>query len=50
MLFDLYERSEDWPRLEQFLRLLRERVDSLPEEVVLAMSQLLQRVNRQRAK
>ncbi|WP_373741176.1 tetratricopeptide repeat protein [Neisseria sp.] len=46
MLFDLYERSEDWPRLEQFLRLLRERVSSLPEEVVLAMSRLLQRVNQ----
>lgn len=46
MLFDLYERAEDWPRLEQFLRLLRERVVSLPEEVVLAMSRLLQRVNQ----
>lgn len=47
MLFDLYERSEDWGRLEQFLRVLRQRVDSLPEEVVLVMSQLLQQVNRQ---
>lgn len=46
MLFDLYERVEDWSRLEQFLRLLRERVISLPEEVVLAMSRLLQRVNQ----
>lgn len=46
MLLDLYERAEDWPRLEQFLRLLRERVVSLPEEVVLAMSRLLQRVNQ----
>lgn len=46
MLFDLYERAEDWSRLEQFLRLLRERVASLPEEVVLAMSQLLRRVNQ----
>lgn len=46
MLFDLYERAEDWARLEQFLRLLRERVVSLPEEVVLAMSRLLQRVNQ----
>lgn len=46
MLFDLYERAEDWGRLEQFLRLLRERVVSLPEEVVLAMSRLLQRVNQ----
>ena len=24
-LFDLYERSEDWSRVEQFLKLLRER-------------------------
>lgn len=46
MLFDLYERVEDWSRLEQFLRLLRERVVSLPEEVVLAMSRLLRRVNQ----
>lgn len=46
MLFDLYERAEDWARLEQFLRLLRERVVSLPEEVILAMSRLLQRVNQ----
>ena len=29
-----------------FLRLLRERVVSLPEEVILAMSRLLQRVNQ----
>lgn len=46
MLFDLYERAEDWLRLEQFLRLLRERVENLPEEVVLAMSRLLRRVNQ----
>ncbi|MDO4878850.1 MAG: 23S rRNA methyltransferase [Neisseria sp.] len=46
MLFDLYERSEDWGKLEQFLKVLREREANLPEEVVLAMSQLLQRVNR----
>lgn len=46
MLFDLYERAEDWVRLEQFLYLLRERIVSLPEEVVLAMSRLLQRVNQ----
>ncbi len=45
-LFDLYERSEDWVRLEQFLKLLRDRVNSLPEEVVLAMSQLVQRVQQ----
>lgn len=46
MLFDLYERAEDWSRLEQFLRLLREHVASLPEEVVLAMSRLLRRMNQ----
>ena len=46
MLFDLYERSEDWVRLEQFLRLLREREANLPEEVVLAISQLQQRIHR----
>lgn len=46
VLFDLYERSEDWERFEKFLRTLREQVSNLPEEVVLAMSQLLQRVNR----
>ncbi|MCP1773144.1 tetratricopeptide (TPR) repeat protein [Neisseria perflava] len=46
MLFDLCERAEDWSRLEQFLRILRERVVSLPEEVVLAMSGLLQHVNQ----
>ena len=46
MLFDLYERSEDWVRLERFLRLLREREANLPEEVVLAISQLQQRIHR----
>lgn len=44
-LFDLYERSEAWDRLEQFVKVLRERSPNLPEEVVLAMSRLLQRVN-----
>ena len=46
MLFDLYERSEDWAKLEQFLRLLREKEANLPEEVVLAISQLQQRIHR----
>lgn len=44
-LFDLYERSEGWDRLEQFVKLLRDRASTLPEEAVLAMSRLLQRVN-----
>ena len=46
MLFDLYERSEDWIGLGQFLRSLREREANLPEEVVLAISQLQQRIQR----
>ncbi|EIC12994.1 hypothetical protein QG041_08145 [Kingella kingae] len=44
-LFDLYERAEEWTRLENLLQELRSQVQSLPEEVVLAMSQLLQRFN-----
>ena len=42
-LFDLYERAEEWTRLENLLQELRPKVQTLPEEVVLAMSQLLQR-------
>ena len=45
-LIDIYERTEDWDRLGQFLRVLRERADRLPEEVVMLMSRLLQRMNR----
>lgn len=44
-LFDLYERAEEWGRLEHLLQELRMQVKTLPEEVVLAMSQLLQRFN-----
>ncbi|MCP2040606.1 tetratricopeptide (TPR) repeat protein [Neisseria sp. HSC-16F19] len=44
-LFDLYERLEDWPRLENILHKIRDAVKTPPEEVVLAMSQLLQRIN-----
>ncbi len=44
-LFDLYERAEEWERLEELLHRLRSQVQNLPEEVVLAMSQLLQRFN-----
>lgn len=43
---DIYERTEDWDRLGQFLRVLRERADRLPEEVVMLMSRLLQRMNQ----
>ena len=45
-LIDIYERTEDWDRLGQFLRVLRERADRLPEEVVMLMSRLLQRMNQ----
>ena len=45
VLFDLYERAEEWGRLEDMLVDLRSQVQTLPEEVVLAMSQLLQRFN-----
>ncbi len=44
-LFDLYERAEEWERLEKLLQELRSQIQTLPEEVVLAMSQLLQRFN-----
>lgn len=44
MLFDLYERAEEWDALEALLQKLRPQVQSLPEEVVLAMSQILQRL------
>lgn len=44
-LFDLYERAEEWERLQNTVQELRSHVQTLPEEVVLAMSQLLQRFN-----
>lgn len=44
-LFDLYERAEEWDRLQDTVQELRSHVQTLPEEVVLAMSQLLQRFN-----
>ena len=45
MLFDLYERAEDWGRFEQFARTVRNRVKDLPEEALLAMSHLSRRKN-----
>lgn len=48
-LFDLYERAEEWARLGKLVQDLRTKVQTLPEEVVLAMSQLLQRFNNQGA-
>lgn len=44
-LFDLYERAEEWGRLEKMLQSIRTEIQTPPEEVVLAMSQLLQRIN-----
>ncbi len=45
MLFDLYERAEDWGRFEQFARTVRSRIGDLPEEALLAMSHLSRRKN-----
>lgn len=44
-LFDICERAEEWQRLEQILHKIRANVQNPPEEVVLAMSQLLQKIN-----
>lgn len=49
-LFDLYERAEDWTRLQKVLQEIRAKIKTPPEEVVLAMSQLLQRINHGGAK
>ena len=43
-LFELYERAEDWERLEEFSKQLRTDAGNLPEEVILAMSQLTQKL------
>lgn len=43
-LFELYERAENWTRLEEFSKKLRTNADSLPEEVILVMSQLTQKL------
>ena len=44
-LFDICERAEEWERLEQVLHKIRANIQHPPEEVVLAMSQLLQKIN-----
>lgn len=44
-LFDLYERAEEWMRLEKMLQIIRSQIQTPPEEVILAMSQLLKRIN-----
>ena len=43
-LFELYERAEDWERLEEFSKRLRTDAGNLPEEVILAMSQLTRKL------
>lgn len=48
-LFDLYERAEEWARFGKLVQELRPQFQTLPEEVVLAMSQLLQRYNNHSA-
>lgn len=44
-LFDLYERAEEWTRLQKMLQIIRTTIKTPPEEVALAMSQLLKRIN-----
>ncbi|MDF7677008.1 hypothetical protein PT286_09705 [Neisseriaceae bacterium ESL0693] len=44
-LFDLYERAEEWTRLQKMLQIIRTKIKTPPEEVALAMSQLLKRIN-----
>lgn len=44
-LFDLYERAEEWSRLQKMLQTIRTEIKTPPEEVALAMSQLLKRIN-----
>ena len=44
-LFDICERAEEWERLGQVLHKIRANIQHPPEEVVLAMSQLLQKIN-----
>lgn len=45
MLFDLYERSESWDRLQKFSVKIRNEIKNLPDEVSVALSHLTQRMN-----
>lgn len=50
MLLDLYERSESWHRFEDFSVKVRSQGVDLPEEVVVALSHLTQRMNERVAR
>lgn len=45
-LFELYERAEDWVRLDEFSKRLRTDMGNLPEEVILVMSQLSHKLKK----
>lgn len=50
MLLDLYERSESWRRFEDFSVKVRSAGVDLPEEVVVALSHLTQRISERGAR
>lgn len=50
LLLDLYERSENWKRFEDFSIKVRSDNVDLPEDVVVALSNLTQRMNEGRVK
>ncbi|MBO7380635.1 MAG: hypothetical protein J6U05_03045 [Neisseriaceae bacterium] len=50
MLLDLYERSENWKRFEEFSIKVRSDNVDLPEDVIVALSNLTQRMNEGRVK
>lgn len=50
MLLDLYERSENWKRFEDFSIKVRSDNVDLPEDVIVALSNLTQRMNEGRVK
>ena len=50
ILLDLYERSENWKRFEEFSVKVRSDNVDLPEDVIVALSNLTQRMNEGRVK
>ena len=50
ILLDLYERSENWKRFEEFSIKVRSDNVDLPEDVIVALSNLTQRMNEGRVK
>ena len=50
MLLNLYERSENWKRFEDFSIKVRSDNVDLPEDVIVALSNLTQRMNEGRVK